>query len=240
MLTIWRDALWSGRNRHFQNSKTRSVRYAFCAQFLSQQARQDGRAWRAAMITGENPLAAGPSPHGRCAREAPLWRRAAYRAAHRCPIASNNTPERKRRSSGFPNLGLGNAWTRHHHFFAGAGEGDITRPTLHRVAPLDRLRHVVGLVASVLRSFERPISATSVGILRPHFGRQVRRGVGDRRARAGRSDDRSPLEGFCWRTYHQARAARSDDEGGLSGVRRVTLKPRRESPLSIADSRQPG
>ena len=136
-----------------------------------------------------------------------------------------------------PNLGLGNAWTRHHHFFAGAGEGDITRPTLHRVARLDRLRHVVGLVASVLRSFERPISATSVGILRPHFGRQVRRGVGDRRARAGRSDDRSPLEGFCWRTYHQARAARSDDEGGLSGVRRVTLKPRRESPLSIADSR---
>ena len=135
---------------------------------------------------------------------------------------------------------LGNAWTRHHHFFAGAGEGDITRPTLHRVAPLDRLRHVVGLVASVLRSFERPISATSVGILRPHFGRQVRRGVGDRRARAGRSDDRSLLEGFCWRTYHQARAARSDDDGGLSGVRRVTLKPRRESPLSIADSRQPG
>jgi hypothetical protein len=100
MPTIWRDALWSGRNRHFPNSKTRSVRYAFCAQFLSQQARQDGRAWRAAMITGENPLAAGPSPHGRCAREAPLWRRAAYRAAHRCPIASNNTPERKRRSSG--------------------------------------------------------------------------------------------------------------------------------------------
>ena len=48
------------------------------------------------------------------------------------------------------------------------------------------------------------------------------------------------LEGFCWRTYHQARAARSDDDGGLSGVRRVTLKPRRESPLSIADSRQPG
>jgi len=37
MPTIWRDALWSGRNRHFPNSKTRSVRYAFCAQFLSQR-----------------------------------------------------------------------------------------------------------------------------------------------------------------------------------------------------------
>jgi hypothetical protein len=71
---------------------------------------------------------------------------------------------------------LGNAWTRHHDF-AGAGEGDITRPTLHRVARLDRLRHVVGLVAPVLRSFERPISAISVGILRPHFGLQVVEGL---------------------------------------------------------------
>jgi hypothetical protein len=89
---------------------------------------------------------------------------------------------------------LGNAWTRHHDF-AGAGEGDITRPTLHRVARLDRLRHVVGLVASVLRSFERPISAISVGILRPHSqrrGQTVGESAGDRQPRCRPASGKAP------------------------------------------------
>jgi hypothetical protein len=109
---------------------------------------------------------------------------------------------------------LGNAWTRHHHFFAGAGEGDITRPTLHRVARLDRLSHVVGLVASVLRSFERPISAISVGIPRPHIS-----GVRSVEALViGAPEQVAVMTEACWRGSVGAHITRRGPPGAMTTV----------------------
>src|SRR5215472_10078532 len=50
---------------------------------------------------------------------------------------------------------------------------DINRPTPLRIGCSDCLRHVVRLVAPVLRSLEGPIAAIPVQVLRTHFGRQL-------------------------------------------------------------------
>ena len=58
------------------------------------------------------------------------------------------------------------------HDLASAGERDINRPTPLRISCSECLRHVVRL-AAVLRSLESPIAATSMQVLRTHFGREL-------------------------------------------------------------------